>query len=277
MSTQATETPAPGTGGDPGATTPDPSAGTLNPETQGGPTPETIPYSRFKEVNDRLNQLKPYEALTELGYDPDSLGQLAAFEQAFVQDEVGTMKTLVANSTVLTDEQKAEMSAALEGTVSPSEVERNATTPSSVEEPPEWAKPLIEDHSSRQQTEANDKATAYLDSLILKWNEADVADKLKPTPRSVQLAFIATNAPYAKSEEQLLGVCRQMTREYQTSILSDALAPASEGISGSLPRAVPGGGAPVSPSPTPLKDLKSASAAARTAIEAGLLPAPGRR
>jgi hypothetical protein len=278
VSTTESETPVPGTGEIKETPTPvaDPSAETLNADTSQSGPPESVPYARFKEVNDRLTKLKPYAQLEDIGYDPDSLGQLAAFEQSYVQDEVGTLQTLVKKSEVLTDEQKEGMIAALEGNIDADEVERMSTTPPSEEEIPSWGKPLIEERETRQQQKAQEDANKFLEGIMTKWDEADVADKSVPTPKSVKLAFIAANAPHATSVDQLIGVCRQLTKEYETSILTGAVTPASGGLSGSLPKAVPGSGVPV-PTPTPLKDLKSATAAAQSAIEAGLLPPVGRR
>lgn len=278
MSINETETPVPGTGGTTETPTPvaEPSAETIKPDTSQSGPPESVPYARFKEVNDRLAKLKPYAQLEDIGYDPDSLGQLAAFEQSYVQDEVGTLQKLVERSEVLTESQKEEMIAALEGKIDADEVERMSTTPPSEEEIPAWGKPLIEERETRQQQKAQEDANKFLESILTKWDEADVADKLVATPRSVKLAFIAANAPQATSVDQLVEVCRQMTKEYETSILTGAVTTAGGGSSGS-PKAVPGSGVPV-PTPTPLKDLKSATAAAEAAIEAGLLPpVRGRR
>src|SRR5262245_59020122 len=67
-----------------------PSAGTSNTDMgQQGRTPESIPYARFKEVNDRLSGLRGYEELQQYGYDADSLRRLASFEQQWQADPVG--------------------------------------------------------------------------------------------------------------------------------------------------------------------------------------------
>src|SRR6266567_3287770 len=89
------ETPAPGTGETPAAAQ-TPSAETLNAETSGGP-PETIPYARFKEVNDQLQTLKGYDQLREWGYEPDSLARLAQFEAAWLSDPMGTWQAMADN------------------------------------------------------------------------------------------------------------------------------------------------------------------------------------
>src|SRR3954465_12667336 len=63
-----------------------PPAGESNADTQpdAGHT-DTIPYARFKEVNDRLAELRPFEELTTYGCDADSLRRLAAFETGYMQ------------------------------------------------------------------------------------------------------------------------------------------------------------------------------------------------
>src|SRR5437868_1504666 len=78
------EAPAAGTEETPPATAP-PAAEPTTPDREGGP-PETIPYARFKEVNDQLAELKGYSQFSELGYDPDSLGRLVSLESAFAED-----------------------------------------------------------------------------------------------------------------------------------------------------------------------------------------------
>src|SRR5262252_7575832 len=74
-----------------------PSAGTSNTEAaQGGP-PESIPYARFKEVNDRLAGLRGYEDLAQYGYDADSLRRLASFEQQYQADPIGVWRSMATN------------------------------------------------------------------------------------------------------------------------------------------------------------------------------------
>src|SRR4051794_14505307 len=80
---------SPGNAGEPPITEP-PTAGSSNTDTgSGNGAPDTIPYARFKEVNDRYAELKPFEELTSFGYDADSLRRLAAFEAGYLQDPYG--------------------------------------------------------------------------------------------------------------------------------------------------------------------------------------------
>src|SRR5215831_20921657 len=75
-----------------------PPAGAINTDTaQGQGPPESIPYARFKEVNDRLAGLRGYEELAQYGYDADSLRRLASFEQQYQADPIGVWRSIGAN------------------------------------------------------------------------------------------------------------------------------------------------------------------------------------
>src|SRR5215469_14378814 len=80
---------------------------------RGGP-PETIPYSRFQEVNSRYQDLKQYETLEQYGIEPDSAVRLANFEAAYVQDPKGIINTLIEGQQDLSDETKAAMRSLLQ-------------------------------------------------------------------------------------------------------------------------------------------------------------------
>src|SRR6516225_12362712 len=84
-------------------------AGAENADNQRGGPPETIPYSRFQEVNTRYQDLKQYEALEQYGIEPDSAVRLANFEAAYVQDHKGIINTLIDSQQDLSDETKAAM------------------------------------------------------------------------------------------------------------------------------------------------------------------------
>src|SRR5262245_30066812 len=75
-----------------------PPAGAINTDTaQGQGPPESIPYARFKEVNDRLAGLRGYEDLAQYGYDADSLRRLASFEQQYQADPIGVWRSMATN------------------------------------------------------------------------------------------------------------------------------------------------------------------------------------
>src|SRR5215471_3701054 len=98
----------PGTGdGDPG--NPGSSSTDVNPDGQG--TPDTVPYNRFKEVNDAL---KPFKEIEGLGYDVDSLRRLIEWESRFSMDPTGNWLN-VAKDLNLPPEVKEAVQRHLEG------------------------------------------------------------------------------------------------------------------------------------------------------------------
>src|SRR5262245_46832489 len=98
------EAPASGTGETTSGDDQTPPAGAQNTDNEsGGTPPETIPYSRFKEVNDAY---RPYKELSDVGYDADSLRQLAEFETSFKVDPVSTWLAVAANIDGLPQEMK---------------------------------------------------------------------------------------------------------------------------------------------------------------------------
>src|SRR5215472_970008 len=125
----------PGSGGAPPPES-TPPAGASNTDTvdSGGP-PDTIPYARFKEVNDQLSQLRGYEQLRDFGYDPDSLGRLAAFEAQWLQDPYGTWKTLGDNLDLpqdLKERIEAHLNAQTESGSAEGEPSTTAPTPAAL-------------------------------------------------------------------------------------------------------------------------------------------------
>src|SRR5438132_12949937 len=93
---------APGTGNGEATT---PAAEPSTTDTRRGP-PESIPYSRFQEVNSQYQQLREYEQLAELGIEPDSAVRLANFEAAYVSDPKGIISTLIDSQPYLTEEAR---------------------------------------------------------------------------------------------------------------------------------------------------------------------------
>lgn len=265
----------PGTGG----TTPPPaapSAETLNAETQqGGQEPGPVPYSRFREVNEAYQNLRGYETLMQYGYDPDSLGRLAQFEAAWVQDPSSTVAQMVDNLD-LPDESKNQIRELLEAEAD--EASAGAGTPTTPaadggEEPPAWAKPLIEDYQGRtaaSQAQAEDaQRQQALDEVLGIWNEMDTAAGIKTT-EGVKLALIASHASSGRYQD-----ARSLAEGARAEYISDreaamgsAIVPSSGGIG---PRSVPRSAAAASP-PQKFRDLREATKAAMGAIERGELP-----
>jgi hypothetical protein len=149
-------------------------------KTDTGP-PENIPYARFKEVNDQLRDLKGYVPVAEAGYDPDSVGRLVAFEQAYREDPAGTISSVV-ESMDLPDTTKNAIVAML-GNGEPAQADD--TDDEVPDEPPEWAKPLVEDHEARQKAEENKYYNDLLTVGINHWKTLDEKDGIETPDRII--------------------------------------------------------------------------------------------
>lgn len=261
-----------------GATTPPPSAETLTTDTGGEPGP--VPYSRFKEVNDQLSELRPYDSLRQYGYDADSLSRLAAFEAAFTEDPHGTTAKLVDNLD-LPDEAKTQIKGMLDS--QSDEPTTGGGTPDTPDapstEPPSWAKPLVEDYQTRQQQEVSAREEAarnqMLDQVISHWDEMDKSDsealgRSVAIPDTIRLSLIATHASSNRYQDpvSLAKGARADAVAYRESILGSSVVPPG---SRTGPRSVPNSAATPSPAQKFGGDIKSASKAALAAIERGEL------
>lgn len=251
-------TPAPGTEETP---TPDQSARTENIET-GGP-PESIPYARFKEVNDQLRELKGYTPLAEAGYDPDSVGRLVAFEAAYQEDPTGTIASVV-EAMDLPDTTKNAVTAMLRNGVLAQDDDVEETEP---EEPPDWAKPLIEDHNARAEAEESQ----YYDNLLQKginhWQAKDKEEGVT-TPERIILRQIRASVDDGNFStiEELSEHARSELMGYREETLGSALVNRRTG-----PSSIPGSGVPRS-EPAKFGSMKEATKAAEAAIRRGELP-----
>src|SRR5215471_16617242 len=168
---------AEGTGGEPTPVT-NPtisSAGTSNTDGQTGQTPDTIPYSRFTEVNSRLQAMRPWEQIAAqyatMGIEPDSAVRLASFEQAYIQDPVGTLSAMI-DQQDLPDAQKTALKALLssqqDGALStePSDDSQAPKLPDEVMEAVGWVR--------EQRQAANDAdIQSRLDFLVRHWRPRD--------------------------------------------------------------------------------------------------------
>lgn len=274
MSIGAEGTPAaPGTGGDtdPAAGTP---AGALNTDNGGGQAPDTVPYSRFKEVNDSLVQYKgSYGQLEELGYDADSLRQLVGFEVAYQQNPTRVLNELVEGLGDLPPEAKAAIKEHLGAAAAPPAAtqDNGGQQGGENEEPPAWAKPLIEDHVARQTQREADDRSAKLDEVIRLWNDADTKDNLR-TPERAMLAHIAINAPHFNTTAEIAEAARKdymgVVEEQlggERSTLRDTRATGS-------PLTVPAGAGLTPTPPNKIRSISEASALALAAIRSNTLP-----
>lgn len=266
---------APGTdGGTPPAPS-TPSAGTSN--TDAGGPPETIPYARFKEVNDSYQQLKGFEELAQYGYDPDSLGRLAAFEAQYMTDPVGTWMSL-SKDLDLPQEVKDALEAHLSGdqaSTDPSPTSGaapesgnapTASLPPEVQETLRWV-----EERRRQEAEAAQANTVdeVLNSIKGHWDALDQADGIN-TPENVKYTFISAAAARGgfKTPQEVAEAARSELLAYRDQELGAVVQGSSR--SGS-PLAVPGG-VPAAPTPQKFGGLRDASRQAIADLQAGRIP-----
>lgn len=248
-----------------------PSAGTSNTDTADGRTPETIPYARFKEVNDRYNGLKDFEELVGYGYDADSLRRLAAFEASYLQDPTGTIAAMTDNLD-LPQETKDAIREQLKATVESGSAEGEpsgdgSTAPAPL--PPEVQERLqyVDQLRAREEQAAQE---AQLQAVVAAWDELDKKDEIK-TPEKVKLMAIAATAQGGgdwKTYEDLAKDARASILEYRSDVLGSAVR---TGRGGSPPASLPGS-APGGSPPVKFKDIREATKAAEAAIARGELP-----
>jgi hypothetical protein len=258
--------PTPGTGREDSGAQP---AGAENTDSQRQGPPESIPYSRFQEVNTRLNELKGYEALAEYGIEPDSAVRLANFEAAYVSDPKGIIGSLIDNQQDLSEGDKAAMKALLS---------READPPAGAQGDDEEGKgevALPPDVVERMQyidqlraREAEATSNLQLDHVVGHWNGLDKQDSLE-VPERTQLVWIQAAAGRGGYEtlEQLAEAARGMYLEDRDASLGSVVQSRDTGA----PRTVPGGGAAPSP-PEKFADFGAANKQILADIRAGRLP-----
>jgi hypothetical protein len=253
--------PAPGT--EEGAAPP---AGAINTETQPGgqQPPETIPYPRFKEVNDQLAELRDFRPLVEAGYTPDDLSTLASFGLAYDADPIGTWAKM-AEGLDLPQELKDQLAAHVGTQGSQPEGEGNGQTPPETSSDPRL-EALWQRDQERAAAEERDAQDKVLDGILGHWSEMDKRDGIE-VPDTVKLTFVmpALGAGGNLSVQQYAESARQAYLSHRDEILQSAVR------TGPSPRPVPGGGA----APTGAQkfgDLRAASRQAAEDIKAGRLP-----
>lgn len=258
---EAAAAPGTGSGGNP-----DPAAGRET-DTRQGP-PESIPYSRFQEVNSRYQTLKDYEQLAELGIEADSALRLANFEAAYVSDPKGIISSLIENQQDLSAEDKAAMKALLSRESAPAgaqgfEEEGNgeAALPPDVQEKLAYIDQL---RAERQQQDSD----RQLDHVVRHWNGLDEKDSLN-VPERTKLVWIQAAAGRGGYEtlEQLAEAARGMYLEDRDVSLGSVVQSRATGT----PRTVPGGAAAPAP-PEKFTDFKDANKQIMADIAAGRLP-----
>jgi hypothetical protein len=267
---------APGTdGGTPPQANETPPAGAQTTDTsQAGGPPEAIPYARFKEVNDRLSSLKGYEELAQYGYDPDSLGRLAAFEAQYMTDPIGTWKRL-SDDLDLPQELKDMVDRLdIQSNPSAASAPEGGGTPSGESTPPgadldprvQKAIDFIERQEAAEAEKANEQV---LDSVISHWDKLDKEVGLD-TPLHIKLAMVSAAAAQGDftSIEQLAENARKMVVDFRDQTLGSVVGSRR---TGGQPLAVPGGGPGATP-PQKFGNLREASKAAAADLQAGRLP-----
>lgn len=253
-----------------------PPAGESNADTAGaGGTPESIPYARFKEVNDRYSALRGYEELEQYGYDADSLRRLAAFEASYLQDPVGTWRTM-ADNLDLPQEVRDAIVSHLEGDAGSGNGRAEGEPPAGGTPPaPELSPEMKErfDYLDQLREREQDAAReAQLQAVVEAWDRMDKTDDLPAAPRRLQLQAIASTAQGGgqwRTYDELAQAARESVLEYREAVLGSAVR---TGRGGSPPAALPGS-APASAGPVKFGSIREASKAAEAAIARGELPA----
>jgi hypothetical protein len=254
----------PGTGmeGDP-----TPPAGAQNSDTGRDGPPETIPYSRFQEVNSRYQELKDYEQLREYGIEPDSAVRLASFEAAYIEDPRGTINSLIESQQDLSEETKAAMRSLLQAEASAGAQGDGEEGTDGAVIPPEVAERLAYVDQLRQR-DVEAESQQRLDLVVRHWDGLDEQDGLD-VPERTKLVWISAAAGRGGFEtlEQLAEAARGQYLEDRDHALGSAVQSGSTGT----PRSVPGSTAAPSP-PEEFKDFGAANKQILADIKAGRLP-----
>ena len=271
MSNQEAEASALGTGETDGFNDAS-SAGTENTDTgAAGQPPDTIPYSRFKEVNDAYVAVKDFKDLADEGYDADSLRQLAEFEAGFRADPVSTWMAIATQIDDIPEAVKSIAQQHLGGGSTPeTPTDQSPRTNQEGEEIPEWAKPLTQNleqlsaaERARQEREVSEANNQLLDGIIQAWKAKDEADELPSLDDKNMLTFIVAHARGARDVNEILDNARGEWLSLREGMLSSAIRP---GANSGAPRSVPSGGAPVNTAGEP-KTLAEASIRAKARLE----------
>jgi hypothetical protein len=250
-----------------------PSAGTSNTVGTQGP-PESIPYARFKEVNDRLGALRGYEELSQYGYDAESLRRLASFEQQYQSDPIGVWKSMAVNLDL-----PQELIAQIEAyTVNAGQAPRAAEdqTNGAARQSPfsdedrkrlEYVDRIIE-------RDADSARNEQLDRVLAAWDEMDARDGVA-TPKRTQLTYIAAMAsrqqnggPVYRTVEGLAEAARSARMEDRDFDLGTLVQ--SGNVNRGTPPALPGS-LPTPAAPVKFTNLREASLAAEADLLAGRL------
>lgn len=270
------ERPAQEPGGVPGNTGANvpPPAGAINTDTgtQGGP-PDSIPYARFKEVNDRLAGLRGYEELSQYGYDADSLRRLASFEQQYQADPIGVWRSMAVNLDLPQEIMDTVNRYADAGSSQQAEGQTNSPDPNAPAVPADVQKRLDYVDQMMQRDEQQQREAA-LDRVVAAWDEMDNRDGVT-TPKRTQLTYIAAMASRTSdgravysTVEGLAQAARSARMEDRDTDLGALVQPgnANRGAPPVLP-----GSLPTPAGPVKFGNLREASQAAEADLLAGTL------
>jgi hypothetical protein len=270
-------------GSQPPGTPPAAGPSTTDTGVAGGP-PDTIPYARFKEVNDRLNEarteLSGYETLRGYGYDPDSLGRLAAFETQYLQDPNGTWKMMADNLDLPQEVKDAITQYMGESTPDQPAAEETPAQPQTRAELSPEDRARLEYVDRMQQREAEAETARQLDGVLAAWDQLDtqdsfeVRDEDRPAYERMRLMAISATAGSGTvfpTVEALAQAARSGVMDYRSAVLGGAVQRTGRVES---PPALPGS-PPVGSGPVHFDSMRQASKAALAAIERGELPPLG--
>lgn len=240
-----------------------------------GTTPDTIPYARFKEVNDRYSSLKGYERLAEFGYAPDSLERLAGFDAAYQADPIGTLASMASNLD-LPQELKDAIQAHASGTSTtpPAEGAPSGDGIAKAAELSPQDKARLEYVDKVIARDEQSASQAQLDRVLSAWDSMDKKDEIE-TPMAIKLAHISamsgSGANFATIEE-FATAARKPVVDFRGDVLGGAVI--RTGLGG-LPPALPGGLPAAAPAVSFGGSFKAASKAAAEAIARGEIPGTG--
>jgi len=276
VGTGAERQPAQEQGGVPGNSgAAPPSAGTSNTDTAqaAGRPPESIPYARFKEVNDRLAGLRGYEELANYGYDADSLRRLASFEQQYQSDPVGVWRSMATNLDLPQELQDA-ITRFVESGNAPRAAEDGTATGSPAHPVDDQDRRRLEYVDRIMQRDEQNEREAALDRIVAAWDEMDTKDGIT-TPQRTKLTYIAAMAsrqengrPVYATVEGLAQAARTARMEDRDADLGALVLPgnANRGTPPALP-----GSLPTPAGPVKFGNLREASLAAEADMLAGRL------
>lgn len=271
--------PVPGAVEGDSGTPPAEPAGAENTVTPGGSDPGPVPYSRFKEVNEARRTLeesyRPYADLEQIGYGADDFQRLAAWETEFMQDPVATWMNQAASIEGLPQSVKDAIAAskaeAPKG--NPSDADAGPPTPTEPSdqtpgtEPPEWAKPLLQDHQQRTEAQQRSAEDAVLNAITNAWNTIDEGQGII-TPPSMMLRYLQ-DAQGQTAEAILTDARERFLADREVLLKAEIKQP---GNGSTVPRAVPGSGG-TTPATEPVRptSLRDATKLALAAHERGQL------